>query len=233
MTLWTVLLMGLLLGTKHATEADHLAAVAILVTGGKSLGQAVTHGVAWGVGHTLTLSLFGGIMLAIGSRISDDLARGLELAVGVMLIGLGVDVLYRLFRRRIHFHTHTHDDGVTHMHFHSHAADGLAGSSHAHRHSSALPIRAALVGMMHGMAGSAALIVLSLETVRSPLIGCIYIAAFGVGSIAGMALLSIVIAWPMQLSARRLARVHAALMTTVGVASGVVGAVIVYRQALA
>jgi ABC-type nickel/cobalt efflux system permease component RcnA len=225
--------MGLLLGIKHATEADHLAAVATLVTREQSLGRAVKQGIAWGIGHTLTLSIFGGLVLAAGSSISEPLARWLELAVGIMLIALGVDVVRRLRRQRTHFHVHAHDNGVRHVHLHSHAGDGdHAASPHHHSHPSKLPLRATLVGMMHGMAGSAALVLLSVEAVTSPLLGWFYIATFGVGSIAGMAMLSAVIALPLRFSASRLTRLHGALMNAIGAASCGLGLLIVYRQVL-
>jgi sulfite exporter TauE/SafE len=230
----TVLALGLLLGLKHATEADHLAAVATLVTRQRSLGHAVRQGVAWGIGHTLTLSVFGGLVLAAGSRISGPFAHWLEVAVGLMLIALGADVMRRLVRERMHFHAHSHDDGIRHIHLHSHAGEGAhAISSHDHTHPAGIPVRATLVGMVHGMAGSAALVLLSFDAVRSPLVGLLYIFTFGFGSIAGMALLSIVIAIPLRFSASRLTRLHAALTMGVGAVSCVLGAIILYRQVVA
>lgn len=123
MTSLSILFLGLLLGMKHATEADHLAAMATLVTHEKSLARTMKVGVAWGIGHTLTLMLFGGIVLALGKAISQRLEQALELAVGLMLIGFGLDVLRRLLRQRIHFHVHGHETGMAHMHAHSHAGE--------------------------------------------------------------------------------------------------------------
>src|SRR5688572_5530508 len=101
MTSFSILLMGLLLGMKHATDADHLAAVATLVTRDKTLGQAVRHGVAWGIGHTIVLSIFAGAVLALGAQIPEPVARWLELLVGIMLLALGIDMIVRLMRRRV------------------------------------------------------------------------------------------------------------------------------------
>lgn len=231
MTLFTFLFLGLLLGMKHAIEADHLAAVATLVTGNKTVGQAVRHGVAWGIGHTLTLSLFAGAVLAFGTRMPEPVARWLELAVGVMLVALGADVLIRLARQRVHFHVHTHEDGIEHFHAHSHAGEGPhALSPHRHPHRPLLPLRAATVGMMHGMAGSAALVILSLEAVQSPATGILYIALFGIGSMAGMAILSAVIAIPLRYSANRLNRLHGVLTVVVGATSCLLGGGIICRQ---
>ena len=226
----SILFVGFLLGMKHATEADHGAAVATLATGQESLAQTMKQGMAWGIGHTLTLMLFGGLVLALGKSIPGQLAQALELAVGLMLIVLGADVLRRLRRARIHFHVHEHPAGVRHAHLHSHAQEGgRRDSMHRHPHWPAAPLRAVAVGMMHGMAGSAALILLSLEAVQSPQMGLIYIALFGAGSIAGMALLSVVIAIPLRWSAGRLEPLHDTMVAVVGGCTCALGAVIVYR----
>ncbi len=178
---------------KHATEADHLAAVATLATRQGSLAQTLRQGVAWGVGHTLTLMLFGGAVLWLGQVISPRLEQALETAVGIMLVLLGADVLRRLVRDRIHFHVHRHGPRTTHVHAHSHRGEGRhADSAHRHAHPQRWPVRALAVGMMHGLAGSAALVVLALQTIPSVGLGVGYIALFGLGSIAGMALLSVV-----------------------------------------
>ncbi len=214
----TLLLLGFLIGMRHALEADHVAAVSSLATGARSVRDTVRLGAAWGLGHTLTLFLFGSVVLAMDTVMPERLASGLELAVGVMLVGLGTHVLWRLYRDRIHFHVHRHADGTVHFHAHSHAGDPHPHdpTRHEHAHPARFPIRALLVGLMHGMAGSAALILLTLQTVPSPQIGLAYMALFGVGSIAGMAVLSAVIAIPLQYSARRLTWLHNGLQTTVG-----------------
>ena len=218
MTTVSILLFGLLLGMKHATEADHLAAVATLATRQGSLNQTLRQGVAWGVGHTLTLLLFGGAVLGLGHAISPELEQWLETAVGVMLVVLGADVLRRLVRDRIHFHAHRHAAGDAHFHAHSHRGEGAhATSSHRHAHAGRWPIRALAIGVMHGLAGSAALVVLALQSMPSVALGLGYIALFGIGSIAGMALLSVVIAVPLKLSSAYLTRTHRTMTALVGV----------------
>jgi ABC-type nickel/cobalt efflux system permease component RcnA len=219
-TALSILIIGALLGMKHATETDHLAAVATLATRQSSLAQTLRQGVAWGVGHTLTLMGFAGAVLALGQAISPNLQQALETGVGIMLVLLGGDVLRRLVRDRIHFHVHRHAAAVAHFHAHSHRGEGdHARSPHHHEHPRRWPLRALAVGMMHGMAGSAALVVLSLKAVPTVALGLGYIALFGVGSIAGMALLSIVIAVPLKLSAGYLTRVHQAMTALVGLFS--------------
>ncbi len=226
----TLLLLGFLIGMRHAVEADHVAAVASLATRSAGLGESLRQGAAWGLGHTLTLFLFGSLVLVLDLAMPQTLALGLEFAVGLMLIALGGDVLWRLARERIHFHTHRHDDGAVHFHAHSHTGEqGHDPARHMHRHPSGFPTRAVLVGLMHGMAGSAALIVLTLQTAQSPLAGLAYIALFGLGSIMGMAVLSVVIAIPLRMSARSMTWLHNGLQATVGMATVAIGCGLVYR----
>ena len=104
----SILLLGLLLGMKHAIEADHVAALATLATRSQSLAQTVKLGAVWGLGHTLTLLLFGGLVLALDLVMPERLAQALEFAVGIMLVLLGLDVLRRISRERVHFHIHRH-----------------------------------------------------------------------------------------------------------------------------
>ncbi|WP_309682203.1 urease accessory protein [Polaromonas sp.] len=237
MSLLFILLAGFLLGMKHATEADHLAAVATLASGRQPLAHTVRQGIAWGLGHSLTLMLFGGIVLALGKSVPAGMEQALELAVALMLIALGVDVLRRLVRQEIHFHAHQHAPDTLHVHAHSHArataVQKIRHEAQAHEHRHSLPLRALAVGMMHGMAGSAALILLSLEAVQSFSMGLAYIALFGLGSIAGMALLSVAIALPLRLSATaQLAWLQRGLTMAVGVFSCLLGALMVYRTGL-
>jgi hypothetical protein len=216
----SILILGLLLGMKHATEADHLAAVATLAARQASLGQTLRQGLAWGVGHTLTLLLFGGVVFVLGQSISPTLEQALETAVGVMLVLLGADLLRRVRRERIHFHLHRHDAGGAHVHAHSHRGEGAhARSAHRHAHPARWPLRALAVGAMHGLAGSAALVMLSLQGLPSVSLGLGYIAVFGAGSIVGMAALSVAIAMPLRFSANYLVGLHRSMTALVGVFS--------------
>lgn len=223
MTGLSILIVGFLLGMKHATEADHLAAVATLATRQHTLAQTLQQGVAWGIGHTLTLMLLGGVVLALGTTIPARMAQALELAVGIMLVALGADVLRRLLQQRMHLHVHSHQDSVKHIHVHSHLGETL--HQHQHAHSRKWPVRALAVGTMHGMAGSAALILLSLGAVQSVPMGLLYISLFGVGSIVGMALLSVAIAIPLRLSVGHFGGLHNGLIALVGGFTCVLGTV--------
>lgn len=225
-----ILLMGFLLGMRHAMESDHVAAVASLVTKSPSLRESVRLGSMWGLGHTLTLFIFGSAVMLLDHMIPERMAMMLEFTVGIMLVMLGIDVVRRFMRERVHFHAHRHADGTLHFHAHAHAGDDEhaasdhAGISHEHTHSAAFPLRALLVGIMHGMAGSAALIVLTLQTVQSFGMGMVYIALFGLGSIGGMAALSMAIMLPLRHSARRYAGLHGYLQLGIGCATLLLGA---------
>lgn len=226
----SLLLLGFLIGMRHAFEADHVAVVASLATRSRSVADTVKQGAVWGLGHTITLFLFGSIVLLMDTVIPETMAQALEFAVGIMLVILGVDVIRRLVHDRVHFHVHTHSDRTTHFHAHAHAGKKRHDrDDHNHTHPKGFPLRALFVGLMHGMAGSAALILLTLETVKSPLLGLIYIALFGIGSMAGMATLSVVIALPLRRTAKGLTRIHNGLQLVIGVATIALGAMLIYE----
>jgi ABC-type nickel/cobalt efflux system permease component RcnA len=227
----SLLVLGFFIGMRHALEADHVAAVSSLATRSASPRECVRQGVFWGLGHTFTLFLFGSTVLLVDRALPERLASGLELAVGLMLVALGVDVLRRLAKDRVHFHLHEHEDGVRHFHGHSHAGESANGA-HGHGHWRKVPLRALVVGLVHGMAGSAALILLTLESVPSVAAGLLYILLFGAGSIAGMALLSVVIAVPLRFSAAGLTRLHGLLHGSIGLATVAIGVVTAYGAGL-
>ncbi len=229
----SLLFIGFLIGMRHALEADHVAAVASLATTTNSLKSAVKHGAVWGLGHSITLFLFGSIVILTDSIMPESMALGLEFIVGIMLLVLGVDVIRRMIRDKVHFHTHQHGKNKQHFHAHKHINEVVhEPKQHQHEHSNKFPRRALFVGLMHGMAGSAALILLTLETVTSPLIGLMYMLLFGIGSIMGMAALSIVIAIPLRQSAKGLTWLNNALQGVIGVATIVLGSMLIYDTGL-
>lgn len=225
----SIIFLGFLIGIQHALEADHIAAVASLATRNRSVNETVRQGVTWGVGHAFTLFLFGGVVVVMDTVIPEHLAQVLELAVGFMLLLLGLDVLRRLARDRIHFHSHRH--GET-LHFHAHSHQGELdheNDPHQHEHAGKFPVRALFVGIMHGMAGSAALIILALNSVTSISQGLLYIAMFGVGSILGMAALAVVISLPLRYTSRSLTWAHNGLKAAVGLVTIALGCVLIYE----
>ncbi|HIF17699.1 MAG TPA: urease accessory protein [Cycloclasticus sp.] len=224
---FNLLFLGFLIGMRHALEADHVAAVASLATG-SNLRGTIMQGAAWGLGHTLTLFLFGSIALLIDGIIPNNFSAALEFSVGIMLVLLGLDVLYRLYKKRIHFHTHQHGEEVKHFHAHAHKKhENHTAIAHQHVHKKVFPKRALLIGLMHGMAGSSALIILTMQTVQTPSTALLYIALFGAGSILGMALLSCVIAIPLRYSSHKLTHVYNSLHLGIAVCTVSVGSLII------
>jgi sulfite exporter TauE/SafE len=233
--LFSLLTFGFLLGIRHALEADHVAAVASLATRTTSPRQTARLAAVWGLGHASTLLLVGGVVAALGAALPEAAARVFEAAAGVLLALLGLDVLRRVRRQRVHFHVHRHDDGIRHLHAHAHAGEPAADhdpSRHHHEHAPGLLRRALLVGSVHGLAGSAALVVLSLRSASSTAGALAYMAVFGVGSVAGMVLFSLAIALPMRLTSRHLERASRGLEAALGAASVLIGAWMVVKSSL-
>jgi len=218
-----ILGLGFLLGMQHALEADHIAAVSSIAARRSEIRDIVKHGLTWGLGHTLTLFAFAGAAILLGHAIPEHLSRPLETAVGIMLVGLGAHVLWRLSRERMHLHAHRHPDGTVHMHLHNHAGDAVPHARAPHAHEHGFRWRTLVVGLMHGMAGSAALLVLAVSQATSAAAGVAYIALFGIGSMIGMAALSTVIAVPIALSARWLTLANRGLQGVVGLVTVAIG----------
>lgn len=217
----SILLLGLLLGMRHALEADHLAAVASLSAGTTSRTAIVLRGATWGIGHTLALLIVG--VLSFGLGLALPVGPWLDRVVGVMLALLGGNLLLRLRRQRVHVHVHHHPGGVVHLHAHRHAPDQPHPIEHAHTHPARLSLKTISVGMVHGLAGSAALLLVVASTMTSRWVGLAYVAVFGLGSIAGMAALSAIIAVPLNFSARHLSRAYAALELTIAISTIALG----------
>jgi hypothetical protein len=228
-----ILGLGFLLGMQHALEADHIAAVSSIVARRSQVGDIVRHGLTWGLGHTLTLFAFAGAALLLGHAIPESLARPIETAVGIMLVGLGGHVLWRSWRDRVHFHRHGHGDGTVHFHAHSHAGETAPHVRAAHAHGHGFRWRTLLVGLMHGMAGSAALLVLTVSQASSPAVGLGYVALFGIGSMIGMGALSTLIAVPLAVTARWLTFANHGLQAAVGAVTIAIGIRTIVEMALA
>ena len=228
-----ILGLGFLLGMQHALEADHIAAVSSIAARRGHVADIVKHGLTWGLGHTLTLFAFAGAAILLGRAIPETIARPMETAVGVMLIVLGAHVLWRLRRDRVHFHKHGHGDGTAHFHAHSHAGETAPHVRTAHAHEHGFRWRTLLVGLMHGMAGSAALLVLAVSQASSSAVGLAYVALFGIGSMIGMGALSTLIAVPLAISAHWLTWANRGLQGAVGLATIAIGIVTVVETVLA
>lgn len=231
--LLSVLGLGFIVGMQHAFEADHVAAVSSIVSRRQGIGRISWHGAFWGIGHTLTLLVVAGTCIALKTTVGDTVAERLELAVGVMLVLLGAHVLWRLWRDRVHFGVHAHKDGTTHLHAHSHKHDRVTHhhSDHDHEHPAGIPWRTVLVGTVHGMAGSAALVVLAASQIESPWWGLVYVLLFGLGSVIGMAVLSAAIALPLTYSARTLTVGNHMLQAVIGLVTIAIGARVIVETA--
>lgn len=221
--------IGFLFGLRHALDADHIAAVASLATRSRSSRETVRMGLAWGLGHAATLFLVCAVVLAFDMGFPERIAQIAEFLVGIMLVALGADVVRRAIRERMHVHAHRHDGDGVHLHIHSHQGDGRhQESAHAHAHPAGLPKRAIAIGLMHGLAGSAALLLLSVGAVGSITFGLLYVALFGVGSMIGMAVLSFTIALPFRTFARGASWVLNGLNLVIGTGTVVLGGMVMY-----
>ena len=208
--------LGLVLGVQHALDPDHLIAVSTIVSEHKNFKWASLIGAFWGLGHTTTLFLVGLMVIGLRVTIPPRLGSGLELLVALMLVILGINVLCKTFgAERAHLHTHSHNP-ETHTHFHVHENPK---QDHGHSHPFKAMRRPFIVGMVHGLAGSAALMLLVLSTIESPLAGLLYIVIFGLGSVGGMLLLSGIISLPFILTAQRFTLMNRWIRVLAGVAS--------------
>lgn len=224
----SVLTLGLVLGLRHAVEADHLAAVTAIVSERKSLLSSTLVGGLWGIGHTIPILLVGLAVIILRIEIRERIGLSLEFCVGLMLIALGAHALWKLKRgNRLHLHTHQHG-GHQHVHPHYHDKDTPHDEAHTH-HGFRPGLRPLVVGMMHGLAGSAALVPLVVAEIRSPLIGMFYMLVFGFGSIGGMMLMSSLVGLPLHLTAAKFTRFNYALRALAGLFSVGFGLFMVYQ----
>jgi ABC-type nickel/cobalt efflux system permease component RcnA len=228
-----VVVLGFLLGMLHATDADHVIAVSTIVSSQRSVGSAARVGFLWGVGHTCTVFVVGSAVVLFNLAIPPRLELAMEFCVALMLVLLGVLTLSRVsshVRETLtaalaegrwhhphaepapgpHGHPHAHGDYV-HAHAHGHGA-----GEHGHadtplgwldRHLGGLGVYQALrplaIGIVHGLAGSAAVALLVLAQIREPLWALAYLLLFGVGTTAGMMLITSIIAVPFVRTRRR------------------------------
>jgi ABC-type nickel/cobalt efflux system permease component RcnA len=208
--------LGFVLGVQHATDPDHLVAVATIVSRERRFADGALVGVLWGVGHALTLGAAGALIIALGFVPAPGFATALELLVAAMLVLLGILRLRDAARgletvapehlradhehggaEVVHSHVHLHDAGA-HRHPHVHPSRRLLAAWRDGR----LPTRALLVGAVHGMAGSAAVSLLVLATLRSAWSAAFYLGVFGLGTILGMTALTAAMAFPLSLALR-------------------------------
>jgi len=258
MSLWEVLLLGLILGIRHAFDPDHLVAVTTIVSEYKNPLRAIWIGVSWGLGHTTTLLLVGGTLLLFRVRVPEQYSLFFEFLVGVMLTALGIQTFWNFRRRKVHVHPHHHgqDEPSEHRHFHFHEESaghvhhqgrrlqswgklliaGIKPGEHAleNARKAAKPffrLKSYVVGTVHGLAGSAALMLLALASINSAWHGITYMALFGLGTILSMSAISIVISLPFSASGR-IPKANRIIQATAGAVSIAFGMMLMYEIAV-
>jgi high-affinity nickel-transport protein len=243
-SLLAVMVLGFFLGMRHAADADHVIAVTTIVSRYGSAVRAAAIGVLWGVGHTLTILVVGAGIVLLGWVIPPRIGLSLELSVGVMLIVLGIVNLRAVLQERnaaaglVHAHAHAHGDYV-HIHPHRHRPE-----AHSHRPEDTPlarldrllgglrpyeVLRPLVVGIVHGLAGSAAVALLVLTAIGSSRWAVAYLLLFGLGTIIGMMLITVGLAWPLAGLTPRFANLPRRLRLASGVISLIAGLAITYQ----
>lgn len=201
------LTLGFLLGLKHATDADHVVAVSTIVSEARNVWRGIWIGGSWGLGHTTPLLILGVIILMFKNTVLDrydSVAPLLEFGVAIMLVFLGVQVFWKIRSGRLHLHQHSHDDGP-HVHIHSThnpSADPDAETSHGFFHPGKPHFRTKsfFIGIVHGLAGSAAVMLVLLPQISSFWAGIGYLLLFGVGTVLSMSAITLILGVPFSLS---------------------------------
>ena len=250
------LFLGFFLGMRHATDADHVVAIATIVSRERSMAGSALIGAAWGVGHTITVMAVGGAIIVFGVVIPPKLGLSMEFAVGIMLVLLGILTLTGMGRAvgaahahahaavpgghalDLHDHLHAHGDYV-HRHAHGHSPDA---HGHAEEHTPLARLdrsglgriafyqwlRPFAVGLVHGLAGSAAVALMVLSIIREPVAALGYLLLFGLGTIVGMMLITLMLSAPFVFTAVNLPKFNWRLRVASGLVSFVFGVVLIY-----
>ena len=229
--LLAALALGVVLGLRHSLDPDHVVAVSTIVSQYRNPLRSFWVGVSWGLGHTTTLLIIGIVIIALRLTISDRLALLLEFFVGVMLVGLGAQVVYGFIKKKVHQHGHGHEE-EDHLHFHSHAQAQNEIFEHHDATGVGKPFlrkKSYVVGLVHGVAGSAALTLLVLASIENPWAGLVYILLFGLGSILSMGVMTIFISFPFVYSANRLPNLNRIIQFGVGSLSILFGLFLMYE----
>lgn len=223
-SIFAVLAIGFVIGLYHAVEADHLAAVSTIVSEKKNVLMATVVGGLWGVGHTISLFIIGLLVIFLKLQISESVEAKLEAVVGGMLVLLGLNALRKLFTAdKVHVHEHVHS-GSKHAHLHIHEEQTEERSHHG------LSSKSVLVGMVHGLAGSAGLMLIVVPSIDSPYLAMGYILIFGIGSVAGMMLMSLLMSVPMAFTANRFELLNKGIRVAAGVFSLIWGALLINEK---
>ncbi len=245
-----IALLGLILGMRHATDPDHVIAITTILSRERRLSVATRIGIVWGLGHTLTVLLVGAAIIIFKIALPTRLGLAMEFAVAIVLILLGVGAATGVIRKAasrmrggssrdadlvVHAHAHSHD-GAIHAHPHVHVRDDA--TDHDHRiPADALPtfaarrplLRSFAVGLVHGLAGSAAIALLVLSAIPDPVWATLYLAIFCIGTVIGMGLITTAIATPFMIVSRQASWIRRALVTGSGLLSFGFGLFLAYQ----
>jgi len=248
---FAILAIGFFLGMRHATDPDHVIAVSTIVSRERSLSKASLIGAFWGLGHTITIVVVGALIIAFNLAIPPRVGLAMEFAVSLMLILLGILNLTGVSQwlsekfspahppvlgEHAHLHEHNH-----HVHYHWHAHQPAK-----EHHADSLPLpkplekplarlglfhtlRPLFIGIVHGLAGSAAVALLVLSTIRDPRWGVFYLLIFGVGTVAGMMLITCAMALPFSYAGTRFSWLNRGLITGSGILSLCFGLFLAYQ----
>jgi high-affinity nickel-transport protein len=222
-----LLALGFVLGLRHALDVDHLVAVTTIVSRRRGIFSSSLVGGLWGLGHTAALLAVATGVVALHVEIPPSVARGFEMAVAAMLVVLGVGLLRTLASGgTLHHHRHVHGG---HGHAHPHLHEAAATDAPDGHHGIGVAARPVLVGLVHGLSGSAALMLAVAATVPSPRLALAYVAVFGVGSIGGMMVMSALVGVPFALAGARLERIERTLQTLAAAGSVAVGVLVAFN----
>jgi high-affinity nickel-transport protein len=238
--LLSIVLVGFFLGVRHAADPDHVTAVATIVSREKRFGVSSLVGLVWGLGHSLTIVVVGSLIILFKIVIPPHVELSLEFLVALMLIVLGLSNLTGLLSwlrawvaptdERFHSHPHSHGETI-HTHFHVHDRGGQEETRHASPAKSrpASFVRSFVTGVIHGLAGSAAIALLILGAIQETAWAIAYLVVFGLGTIVGMVLITSLLAVPVIMSARRFEMVNRCWPVAAGVLSLVFGLFLAYE----
>jgi high-affinity nickel permease len=217
MTLLAVLALGFFLGMRHATDSDHVLAVSTIVSRERTPRAALWIGALWGLGHSATILTVGGAIVLFGWVIPPRLGLSMEMSVAIMLVVLGAINL---------------SGALSQIERAAHApqapAAALAGTGRSALRRGGL-LRPVIIGVVHGLAGSAAVALLVLATIKSASTGLLYLAIFGIGTVAGMMLLTLLMSLPISALARRFPHTERPLARVAGLMSIAFGLFLAYQ----
>ena len=220
------IILGLILGLKHATDADHVVAVTTMVSEFKNPLRSLWVGASWGLGHTTPLFILGIIILMFKEAVLDRyeaVAPVLEFGVAIMLVFLGFQVFWNLKKGRLlHTHQHDHDEGP-HLHIHgTHSPEEAPEVEKTHGKffigKPFFRMKSFVIGIIHGLAGSAAVMLVLLPTIESFIAGLLYLILFGIGTIVSMSIITIIISVPFAMSGNNM-KLNNAVNSVAGLAS--------------